>query len=286
MRLAGLGSHPLKSARGLRLQAAEAGTTGLRHDRRWMIVDADGRFVSQREDPRLGRIVPEIGEDSLRLSAPSLHESGLRESGLPESGRPELTLPLDVGDGPARTVTIWGDRVEARACGPEADAWVAALLGPGHGLVAMPDDAVRPVDPGYAEPGDRVSFADGFPYLLTTTASLDELNRRAGTRLTMERFRPNLIVEGAAPFEEDRWRRIRIGEVVFRVAKPCARCVVTSLDPDTQEAGPEPLRTLARFRTRNGKVLFGQNLLPDGGGTLRVGDPVEVLERDDGPAAS
>lgn len=282
MRLAGLGSHPVKSARGLRLATAETGPTGLRHDRRWMIVDAAGRFVSQREDPRLGRIVPEIGDGSLRLTAPGLAAPGLAEQGLGE-----LTLPLTPGDGPRRSVTIWGDRVEALACGPEADAWVAALLGPGHRLVAMPDDAVRPVDPDYADPGDRVSFADGFPYLLTTTASLDELNRRAGTGLTMERFRANLVVDGAEPFEEDRWRRIRVGDVVFRVAKPCARCVVTTLDPDTQEAGPEPLRTLARFRTRGGgKVLFGQNLLPVGGGTLRVGDPVEVLERDDGPDAS
>ncbi len=268
MHLAGLGLHPLKSARGLRAPTAEAGPTGLRHDRRWMIVDADGRFVSQREDPRLGRIVPAIDGGHLRLAAP---------------GTPELTLPLEVRDGPARTVTVWGDRVEALGCGDDADAWLAALLGPEHRLVAMPDDAIRPVDPDYAEAGDRVSFADGFPYLLTTTASLDELNRRAGTGLTMERFRPNLVVADTEPFEEDRWRRIRVGEVVFRVAKPCARCVVTTLDPDTQEAGVEPLRTLASFRARDGKVLFGENLLPDGSGTLRVGDPVEVLEREDGP---
>lgn len=284
MRLAGLASYPLKSGRGLRHATAEAGPTGLRHDRRWMIVDAEGRFVSQREDPRLGRIVPVIDDGALRLTVPD----------LAAPSTPELTLPLAhgggppraaSGDGPRRSVTIWGDRVEAHACGPEADAWVSALLGPGYGLVAMPEDAVRPVDPDYAEPDDRVSFADGFPYLLTTTASLDELHRRAGTRLTMERFRPNLVVEGTEPFEEDRWRRIRIGDVVFRVAKPCARCVVTTLDPDTQAAGPEPLRTLARFRARDGKVLFGQNLLPDGGGTLRVGAPVEVLEREDGADA-
>lgn len=268
MHLAGLGLHPLKSARGVRIETAEAGPTGLRHDRRWMIVDADGRFVSQREDPRLGRIVPSIEDGRLRLRAP---------------GAPELALPLEVRDGPPRAVTVWGDRVEGIGCGDEADAWVAALLGPGHRLVAMPDDAVRPVDPGYAEPGDRVSFADGFPYLLTTTASLDELNRRAGTRLAMERFRPNLVIAGAEAFEEDRWRRVRVGEVVFRVAKPCARCVITTLDPDTQEAGVEPLRTLAHFRASDGKVLFGENLLPDGSGTLRIGDSVEVLEREDGP---
>jgi uncharacterized protein YcbX len=263
MHLAALGLHPLKSGRALSPQAATVEPAGLRHDRRWMIVDAAGRFVSQREDPRLGRIVPAIDGDALRLSAP---------------GAPDLTVPLRPADGPTRRVTIWDDEVAARGCGDAADAWVEEVLGPRHWLAVLADPAARPADPRYAREGDAVSFADGFPYLLTTTASLDELNRRAGTTLTMARFRPNLVVEGAAPFEEDRWRRIRIGEVVFRVAKPCARCVVTTLDPDTLEAGPEPLRTLARFRAADGKVFFGQNLLPDGGGTVRLGDPVEVIE--------
>jgi uncharacterized protein YcbX len=263
MHLATLGLHPLKSGRALSPQAAIVEPAGLRHDRRWMIVDAAGRFVSQREDPRLGRITATIEEETLRLAAPDA---------------PDLRLPLRPGDGPGRRVTIWDDEVEARGCGDAADAWLANLLGDGHRLVVLADPAARPADAAYAREGDAVSFADGFPYLLTTTASLDEVNRRAGTALTMARFRPNLVIDGATPFEEDRWRRIRVGEVVFRVAKPCARCVVTTLDPDTLEVGPEPLRTLARFRAADGKVYFGQNLLPDGGGTLRVGDPVEVLE--------
>lgn len=263
MHLVGLNIHPVKSARALQVASAEAGRLGLRHDRRWLIVDENDRFVSQREDPRLGRITPEIGPDVLHLDAPHA---------------PRLTVPLAPSDGPGRTVTIWDDRVEARSCGPEADAWISGLLGPGYRLVVMPNDTVRPVDPTYAASDDRVSFADGFPYLLTTTASLEELNRRAGTELTMARFRPNLVVDGTEPFAEDHWHRIRIGEVTFRVAKPCARCVITTLDPDTQEAGPEPLRTLAGFRSRDGKVLFGENLLPDGTGTVHVGDPVDVLE--------
>lgn len=263
MRLAALGLYPLKSGRGLSPHSAIVEGAGLRHDRRWMIVDAAGRFVSQREEPRLGRIVPTIEDDVLRLAAP---------------GAPELTLPIEPAAGPARSVTIWDDDVTARGCGDDADAWVAAVLGPGHRLVVLAEATARPADPTYARDGDHVSFADGFPYLLTTTASLDELSRRADTTLTMARFRPNLVIEGATPFEEDRWRRIRVGEVVFRAVKPCARCVVTTLDPDTLEAGPEPLRTLARFRAADGKVYFGQNLLPDAGGTLQVGDPVEVLE--------
>lgn len=263
MRLAAIHVHPVKSARGIPVSRAEVGPTGLRHDRRWMIVDGSGRFVSQREDPRLGRIAPRLDEhgDRLHLRAP---------------GADELSLPLRPGPGERRAVTVWEDEVIARDCGDAAAAWLATVLGGPYRLVVLPDDSVRPVDPDHALPGDRVSFADGFPYLLATEASLDDLNRRAGTRLTMERFRPNLVIAGSAPFAEDAWSRITIGGVAFRVAKPCARCVVPTLDPDTREAGPEPLRTLATFRKVNGKVLFGQNLLPDGGGVVTVGDPVSV----------
>jgi hypothetical protein len=178
-------------------------------------------------------------------------------------------------------VRIWDDEVEARSCGEEADAWAAALLGEGCRLVALAGDDARPVDPAYARPDDRVSFADGYPFLLTTTASLHELSRRAGTRLEMARFRPNLVVDGATPFAEDAWTRIRVGDLTFRVVKPCVRCVVTTLDPATGVAGREPLRTLATFRRTEKGVTFGQNLLADGIGTLRVGASIEVLERAD-----
>jgi uncharacterized protein YcbX len=263
MRLAAIHLHPVKSARGIPVSQAEVGPSGLRYDRRWMIVDRSGRFVSQREDPRLGRIAPRLDEVGERLR-------------LRAGGAGELALPLRPGPGEPRAVTIWDDEVIARDCGDAAAEWLATVLGGPYRLVVLPDDAVRPVDPAYARPGDRVSFADGFPYLLASEASLEDLERRAGTRLTMARFRPNLVVAGSAPFAEDGWSRIRVGAVPFRVAKPCARCVVPTLDPDTQEAGAEPLRTLATYRKVDGKVMFGQNLLPDGGGVIRVGDAVEV----------
>jgi hypothetical protein len=177
------------------------------------------------------------------------------------------------------SVRIWSDVVEARSCGAKADAWTRALLGEGHRIVVLADDDARAVDPAYAREDDRVSFADGYPFLLTTHASLDALNRRAGTRLEMARFRPNLIVDGAEPFAEDGWARIRIGDLGFRVVKPCVRCVVTTLDPATGEGGREPLRTLATFRKTEKGVTFGQNLLADGLGVLRVGDAVEAVER-------
>jgi len=261
MRLAGLVVHPLKSAAGIPVAEAEVTRTGLRHDRRWMIVDAAGRFVSQREDPRLGRIAPSLDEERLRLEV---------------RGAPPLELPLAHADREAVSVRIWSDEVEARSCGPEADAWIEALLGEGHRLVAMADDDARPVDPAYARDDDRVSFADGYPFLLTTSASLHELNRRAGTRLEMARFRPNLVVDGVEPFAEDGWTSLRIGDLSVRVVKPCVRCIVTTLDPATGEAGREPLRTLATFRATEKGVTFGQNLLADGLGVLRVGDAVEA----------
>jgi uncharacterized protein YcbX len=141
----------------------------------------------------------------------------------------------------------------------------------------MPDDVTRPLDPTYASPGDRTSFTDGYPLLLTAEASLADLNARMASPLPMDRFRPSLVMDGAAAFAEDGWRRVRIGEVVFRITKGCDRCVITTIDQQTGEAGPEPLRTLATFRKRDGKVWFGQNLVPEGSGTIRTGDPVIPL---------
>jgi len=272
MRLAALYLYPVKSARGIRVDAADLGATGLRHDRRWMIVDAQGRFVTQRTDPRLGRIVPVVDPDVLRLTAPGL---------------PDLRLPLHPDAGASTTVTVWDDTVEALGCGDEADAWLTGVLGPGHRLVAMAGDGARPLGSKHARPGDVVSFADGYPYLLTNTASLEDLSRRAGLALEMERFRPNLVVEGAAPFAEDDWSSVTIGSVPFRVVKPCVRCVVTTLDPRTGVGGREPLRSLATFRRdASGGVTFGQNLIADGGGTLRVGDSVTAHPRGAEPGAN
>jgi len=277
MRLAALYLYPLKSGRGIPVDTSAIGATGLRHDRRWMIVDAGGRFVTQRTDPRLGRIVPALEPDglaaakALRLSAPGL---------------PELRVPVDPEAGAPTTVTVWDDTVEALGCGDEADAWLTRVLGPGHRLVAMADDAARPLRSKHARPGDAVSFADGYPYLLTSTASLADLSRRAGLPLEMERFRPNLVVDGATPFAEDSWSSVTIGSVPFRVVKPCVRCVVTTLDPRTGVGGHEPLRTLATFRRdASGGVTFGQNLIADGGGTLRVGDDVIARQREARPGS-
>jgi uncharacterized protein YcbX len=196
---------------------------------------------------------------------------------LEEHGGESLSLPLTLDEGARREVTVWsyrGPAIEHAAGG----AWLSRVLGMECGLVFMPEDVERGVNPERGRPGDVVSFADGYPLLLTGEGSLDELNRRLEAPIEMRRFRPNLVVAGGAPFAEDTWRRLRAGGVAFRNAKPCDRCAIPTVDPSTGVTSREPLRTLARFRARDGAVWFGVNLIPDETGTIRVGDAVEVLQ--------
>jgi uncharacterized protein YcbX len=265
LRLSAINVYPLKSAAGLAQQLWAVDAFGLRYDRRWMLVDASGDFLTQRVHPRLALIHPELGPDTLVLRAP---------------GTAELVLPLEPPPGADVTVTVWGGQTGGRPVPLEADRWLTAFLDFPCRLVYMPDDVVRPVRTDYAHDGERTSFTDGFPFLLISEASLDDLNRRLTAPLPMNRFRPNLVVAGAEPFAEDRWRRLRIGSLEFRVAKPCPRCVITTVDQALgRSLSSEPLRTLATFRRNaNGEVDFGQNLLHAGTGRLEIGMPVELLD--------
>lgn len=254
--------YPLKGARGVELEAAHAGRRGFDGDRRWMVVDARGGFLSQRSHPRLALLRATVagGESApLWLEAPGLSP---------------LEVPAPCGL--AAPVRIWNDTVAARDAGDEAAAWLSAFLGEPARLAHMADDVVRPLT---AAPGGQVSFADAYPYLLLSAGSLADLNRRLAAPLPMDRFRPNLVVDGCTPFAEDGWRRLRAGRVVFRIAAPCARCTVTTVDQATGERGAEPLRTLATYRQRDGKIWFGQNLIAENEGPVRRGDPVEVIDR-------
>lgn len=255
--------YPLKSAGGVEVDEATIERHGFAMDRRWMLVDERGAFLTQRVLPRIALLRPQIRDEELHVAAPG-HEA--------------FRLPVWLEEGERIPVRIWGDDCSAFAATGAASSWFAEVLGVRCRPVYLPDDALRTVDPDYAEMGDRVGFADGFPFLLASTASLDDLNARAGTSLPMDRFRPNLVVTGTDAFAEDGWARIRIGDVRFRVAKPCSRCVTTTVDQGTAEVGKEPLKTLATFRKVGSKVMFGQNLIHDGVGTLRVGDPVVVEE--------
>ena len=260
--LSGLYIYPIKSAGGIPVDAWDADERGLRHDRRWMLVDETGLFISQRELPRMALIGVRIERDCLVVDAPDM---------------PPLEVPLDPPTTNSVLARIWDDLVESLAVGDGADRWFSELLGVGCKLVYLPDESVRPVDPDYGRPEDQVGLADAFPFLLISEASLADLNARLERPVPMNRFRPNLVVRGCEPFAEDGWRLVRIGQITLRVVKPCARCTITTVDQTTVAVGKEPLRTLARFRRAGTKVHFGQNLIHDETGTLHLGDPVEII---------
>ena len=190
-----------------------------------------------------------------------------------------LEIGLEAESAERMDVTVWDDTVSAATVSAEADQWFSRVMGFPCQLVRMPEATRRPVDSKYAQLDDVVSFADAYPCLLVGEESLGELNRRLPEPLDMIRFRPNLIVEGTLPYEEDTWYQFRIGGHHFYGVKPCARCVLTTIDPQTGQKGKEPLRTLATYRSLNNKIYFGQNAIPASLGTLRVGQPVEVVER-------
>lgn len=267
MQLSALYRYPLKSARYESLISSQVEALGLQGDRRWMLVEeSSGRFLTQRLLPQMGRIEARYNDEGgLSLSAP---------------GCASIEVALPGPDAELRGVTVWSDSLRVPDAGDEAAAWLSAFIGRPCRLVRVPESRARQVDTGYAEPGDKVAFADGFPLLLIGQGSLDDLSARVGRSLEMLRFRPNLVIEGAEPYAEDSWKRIRIGALEFQVAKGCSRCILTTLDPHTGErsADREPLTTLKTYREREGQVYFGQNLLPRGVGELRVGMPVEVLE--------
>ncbi len=281
MQLTGLHVYPVKSMYRLSPESARVEPWGLAGDRRWMLADATGRFVSQRENAALGQVRAE------------LTPAGALVLTTPDGARVEVPAPsVAVGDQLA-DVEVWGTRFHAAEAGKDAQLWIAEHLGD-YRLVHLDDPRARPVEADFSAPGDTVSMADGFPLLLASTASLAELNGLIAEAhpdghevLPMERFRPNVVVSGSEAWAEDGWRRIRIGELTFRVVKPCGRCVVTTTDQESGERrGPEPLRTLARHHRLLKKAAFGQNLIPerpagvegDVLGTLRLGDEVEVLE--------
>ena len=223
-----------------------------------MLIDANGQFVTQREQSRLSLVDTTLEGESLKLAAPGLEP---------------LALPLRHESGALRAVQIWLDEALG-AVHAQGSAWFSAYLGAPHQLVYMPDAHRRQVNPSRAKAGDIVAFADGYPFLVISEASLADLNARLETPLSMQRFRPNIVIGGTQPFAEDSYAQVRIGEISFRGPKRCERCVITTIDPETGEQGKEPLRTLSHYRREDGKVWFGMNLIHDNLGVLRVGDRV------------
>ena len=260
--LSELNIYPIKSAGGIAMRSAEVTDRGLRLDRRWMLVDSSGRFITQREFPRMALLGVGAAEERLTVDAPGMATLEISSSAWPVS---------------PKSVTVWNDVVDAVPVGDVADKWFSQFLETPCQLVFMPDHARRAVDDGFALHGEIVSFADAFPLLLISEASLEDLNNRMPLHLPMNRFRPNLVVGGCDAYAEDTWHEIAVGDVGFRVVKPCARCAITTVDQRTGIRGEEPLRTLASYRKRDGKVLFGQNLIHAATGVLQTGGEVRIL---------
>lgn len=290
MQISEVNIYPIKSLRGISLESSPVEKRGLRFDRRWMLTDRDGMFFTQRETPKMAVISVEVTSDGLRVTS--------AEAGA-------MSIPSEPDRGSRQTVTVWQSNVAGEVYNGEVSEWFSDVLGRNCQLVLMPDTSERHVSQAFDRGEDIVSFADGYPLLLIGEGSLAEVNERLHDRykdeeygeklpLPMNRFRPNLVVQGSDPFEEDRWSKIRVGEAIFWVVKPCARCVMTTVDQARGEFdGKEPLKTVASFRMAKdvfpGKfeelgqtanaVLFGENLIPENPGTtVSVGDEVEVLE--------
>jgi len=267
MHLASLYRFPLKSGSAELLQQERCDELGLYGDRRWMVVDAaSGKFLTQRMLPGMALLNARWqGDAELLLTAPGMDALAVA---VPEEG------------GIERGVLIWRESLQVPDAGDAAAEWLTRLLGRPCRLVHLPTSRGIQVDQDYARPGERTAFSDGFPFLLIGQRSLDDLSARVGHILDVRRFRPNLVIARAAPYAEDGWRRIRIGDLAFRVVKPCSRCIIPTIDPLSGERSPvrEPLATLMNYRKGDGGVFFGQNLIAEGTGQLQIGMPVEVLE--------
>lgn len=267
LRLSALYRYPLKSAKGEHLPKAALDKLGVVGDRRWMLVDeATGRFLTQRTDPQMSQ-----------LSALCNAAGGLT---LSAKGFEALDVEVPEPENNLRGVTIWRDTLRVPDAGEAAADWLSRFINKPVRLVHVPLQRARTTEAGYGRDDDKVAFADGYPLLLIGQASLDDITSRVGRPLEMLRFRPNLVIEGSEAFAEDGWKRIRIGDVEFRVVKSCSRCILTTIDPQTgvRDEQREPLATLMSYRKQEGGTMFGQNLVNDSNGVLEVGMSVTVLE--------
>jgi uncharacterized protein YcbX len=255
--------YPVKSLGGIAVDQLPITDRGARYDRRWMITDVAGRFLTLREHPEMTRLHTAIDGDALIIFDA-------------KDPADKISTPLHPAPSAAMSVQIWDDTVTAWICEKTTSDWLSEKLGQPVDLVYMPDDSRRPVDPAYAPPGSITAFTDGYPLLIIGQSSLDDLNSRLDRPVDMLRFRPNIVFTGGTPFAEDDFTRISIADITMLGVKRCARCVVTTIDPTTGNAGPEPLRTLSTYRRHGNKVDFGMNIVTSGTGILRIGDEIRL----------
>lgn len=253
--------YPVKSLAGIRVEHWDVVETGLKYDRQWMLIDEQGQFLSQRRLPKMALIQTHLTDSELILSVQNFAD---------------LHLPLESKSDSVIQSIVWEDSCSAQHVSNEADLWFSEILQTPCKLVFLSTDTKRGVDLKYANSTDRVAFSDGFPFLIISENSLNSLNSQLETPVDMVRFRPNLVISGCEAYAEDYWREIRVGNIDFRLPKPCSRCSVPSINPNTAEISKEPLTTLNRLRKMNGKIYFGQNALHNSCGKLKIGDVVTV----------
>ncbi len=266
--------YPVKSCAGIDISVAEIVERGIKDDRGWLVVDKDGQFITQREIAKMALIKATVVGDNREGRGLQLEGPGMPPLLVPESSGFD-----DAGGRCQRRVTVWKDTCTAVDQGNLASEWLSRFLETPAHLVRMYEKEMRKVrSDSPSAPPSQVSFQDGFPFLVISAASLADLNNRLEEALPMNRFRPNIVVDGALPFEEDRWQSIKIGDVVLEFDSPCSRCVITTIDQNLAIAGKEPLKTLASFRLVDKQVMFGQNAIHLNQGTIKVNDSVEILK--------
>lgn len=264
--------YPIKSLGGVSLNESAVEKEGLRFDRRMMLVDDKGKFLSQREFPQMATLKTALAQDGINVET--------------KTGE-KIFVPFADAAGEKTRVSVWASKsIKAEIFDEKTNQFFSDVLQSNCRLVRMTGETKRIVSPFYAvrKYEDTLSFADGYPLLLIGESSLTDLNSRLENAVPMNRFRPNIVIKNAEPFAEDNWKKIRIGDCVFHIVKPCARCVMTTINQETGiSEGKEPLKTLAKYRLvkRGGesKINFGQNLIPENVGTsIKIGDSVEILE--------
>ena len=258
--------YPIKSLGGIAVKSAKITDRGFQYDRRWMLVDSDNRFLTQREFPQMALL-------QVQLSANGLHVHHKINKTTP------VNIPVDSEYNEVTTVQVWSDKCKAIFVSQELDEWFSEMLSIKCRLVYMPDSSKRRVDSRYAENKEITSFTDGYPFLLIGQSSLDDLNMRLTEPLPMNRFRPNIVFTGAEPYQEDKIQHFSINDIQFYGVKLSSRCVVTTIDQDIALKSKEPLKTLAGYRQKNNNIYFGQNLLHKGEGEIRIGDVIMVHQQ-------
>lgn len=263
--------YPVKSLGGIKIDTAELTDRGFKYDRRWMLVDSENRFLTQREFPQMALLQTAVTRQGIYV----YHKNNPSEN---------ILVPFSYSSNNKIVVNVWEDFCEATVVSDELNEWFSAALSLPCKLVHMPDDSLRKVDERYAVSKNEVtSFSDAYPILMISQGSLNDLNNRLPDQLPVNRFRPNIVIENCEPYEEDSMKHFRINEIDFYGVKLCARCTIPTINQDTAEKSKEPTKTLAAYRGRENNVYFGQNVLYHGTGVIKVGDTINVLRRNDAP---